>query len=239
MATPKFPERLADFIVKRTGDSVRPTPAGPLTPAAPPGTMQEAAYLSRRADEIPDFDYAEHNRLFRTGMARGQSYWIKPTHLTAREILSSHTLVDEHAGGDRDDIFRTKMADIINQRGLTPSGAAKENEVSKVGNGSGAGLEDSITSKGYDWSRPLPLTVAGASHKGQTMSDDPTVVNGQHRLMYMWAHHPDEPIPFESFMTRGPFTPSEDTAHSEGAEAIKRLYEEKDRIAAAKKGEPN
>lgn len=240
MASLKFSSEPSDFIVKRIGDSVRPTPAGPLKPAIEPGHPDEQEFLDNRPSDMPAFSQAAHDKLFRTGMdGKGQTYWIKPTHLTARQILATHVLVDEHSGEDRAVIFHRKMNDLVNKRGLTSRAELRENEVSKVGVGSGAGVEDGITNNGYDWSKPLPLTTAGMSYKGEVASYDPTVVNGQHRLMYMFAHHPNEPIPFESSLMRSPFTPSEQQAHDEGAEAVERLYARKDNDAALKKARGN
>jgi hypothetical protein len=87
-----------------------------------------------------------------------------------------------------------------------------------IGSGRGVNLGDSITKNGYDWSKPIPLAVKGINMSNSANMNDhwnkstPLVVNGHHRLAYMWTFHPDEPIPVDVANYNHIFLPKEDDA---------------------------
>jgi len=72
---------------------------------------------------------------------------------------------------------------------------------STYGSGTGAGIDDNITHHGYDWSKPVQLSTLGPdpSHLyDMSVADQPRLANGGHRVMWMFTHHPDVPIPVDT-----------------------------------------
>jgi hypothetical protein len=196
------PVEVTVHLADRNGN-IKGTPL----PVAKPGFLAEESLISQRAGEIPDFDQAEHDRIFQKRMVNGVPHWTQPHQMTAREILSTHRLESESSGLSRADIYGYKMMDILAPKygQLTPQQRrfhaedSAVNAVSRYGAGSGAGLEDSITSHGYDWNKPVLLSTLGPNYTdGRAFTDKPQVKNGMHRLMWMFTHHPDVPIPVQS-----------------------------------------
>jgi len=186
---------------------------GTPLPIANPGHLQEDSLVGERRSEVPDFDQAEHDKLFQKRMVNGVPHWTAPTQLTARQILASHRLEgDDQPRTTRSDIYVNKMTDIMmpkygnvnsTQRQFLAQDAVV-NATSKYGAGSGAGLDDNITKHGYDWTKPILLSTLGVdpNHAPPGTAGQPRVANGGHRLMWMFTHHPDVPIPVETDVHR-------------------------------------
>jgi len=141
---------------------------------------------------FPQFDPAEHARLFSPHMINGKMHYQQPQFLTARQILKTHTLPTEWEHNPRESILNEKQEDLrkATQGFDVESGQRTAvNDASAYGSGTGHGVTEGLTNKGWDWDKPIPL--------GVDLSGYPTVGNGQHRLAYMWRHHPDVPIPVE------------------------------------------
>jgi hypothetical protein len=182
-------------------------------PIANPGRLQEGSLVDKTSTEIPDFDQAEHDRLFQKRTVNGVPHWTAPHQMTARQILSTHRLEGESKLMDRSEIYRNKMADLLVPKygQLTAQQAkfheedAVVNSVSKFGAGTGAGLDDHITKHGYDWTKPILVSTQGIPPEhtqGMVGQDRPHVANGGHRLMWMFTHHPDVPIPIDADIHR-------------------------------------
>jgi len=140
---------------------------------------------------LPQFDPNEHARLFRPHMINGKMHYQQPQFLTARQILKTHILPLESLH-TRESIFNQKQADLknVNQNiNFDDDEMTAVNSVSSYGGGRGHGVTEGLTAHGWDWNRPIPLAIDNVG--------SPTVANGQHRLMYMWQHHPDVPMPVE------------------------------------------
>jgi hypothetical protein len=181
-------------------------------PIANPGHQQETALVSQRMSEVPDFDQAEHDRLFQKRMVNGVPHWTAPHQLTARQILATHRLEDDDVI-PRSEVYRNKMADLIVPKYTQlPSHMQEEyneeqrlNAGTKFGAGTGAGLDDNITSHGYDWTKPVLTSTQGVHPKhsnGMVRPPVPRLSNGGHRVMWMFTHHPDVPIPLETDVHR-------------------------------------
>lgn len=155
-----------------------------------PANMSREDFIAERASKVPAFDAKEHARLI--GNAGST-----PLFMSAREILTTHNLLEDHAGRTGLDPVSYKAMLIARKTKETFGSTTHVNE----GTGTGENLADSITKNGYDWSKPLPLTVKGLNYEadggGKTTSGTPLVVQGHHRLAYMWTFHPDEPIPVD------------------------------------------
>lgn len=182
-------------------------------PIANPGHLQEDALIGQRMAEVPDFDQAEHDRLFQKRMVNGVPHWTAPHQLTARQILATHRLEDDDRV-PRSEVYLSKMTDIMVPKytQLRPHRQAEYEEEqrlnagTKFGAGSGAGLDDSITSHGYDWSKPVLTSTQGVDQRqygnGMVRPPVPRLSNGGHRVMWMFTHHPDVPIPIETDVHR-------------------------------------
>lgn len=181
-------------------------------PIANPGHLQEDALIGQRMGEVPDFDQAEHDRLFQKRMVNGVPHWTAPHQLTARQILATHRLEDDDFIS-RSEVYRNKMADLMvpKYNTLMPHQKTEYDEEqrlntgTKFGTGSGAGLDDSITKNGYDWSKPVLTSTQGVDPKysnGMVRPPVPRLANGGHRVMWMFTHHPDVPIPIETDVYR-------------------------------------
>ena len=199
-----------------------------------PDGMTEAEFIQKRGDEVPDFDPDEHARLI--GNAGST-----PLFMSAREILSTHHLLEDTGAlydtPWRNSIIARKTEETLNED--------KHLIGTDLGSGRGGGLADSITKNGYDWSRPIPLAVRGIDHSNSAHIADrqnkfaPMVVNGHHRLAYMWTFHPDEPMPVDIANYNHIFLPGEDKlindvyfGHTTPEEATK---EHKEYLASAKR----
>jgi hypothetical protein len=176
-----------------------------LTRVIPQG-MTEDEFIKQRAQEVPDFDWKEHDRLI--GKAGST-----PLFMSAREILSTHHLLED-IGALYGTPFRKKIIEQKTEESIHSPHRAIGTD---LGSGRGGGLADSITKNGYDWSRPIPLAVKGIDHSNSAHIQDlqpkmtPMVVNGHHRLAYMWTFHPDEPIPVDIANHNHVFLPREDS----------------------------
>jgi hypothetical protein len=170
-----------------------------------PEGMDERDFIDQRAYEAPDFDEKEHARLI--GNAGSTPMWM-----SAREILKTHRLVDESGGLgflSRSTVLRKKAYESLDTD-LRPN----------IGTGDGSNIADSITKHGYDWTKPIPLAAKGINESTrvsgfQPRDTGPMLTNGQHRLAYMWAFHPDEPIPVDITNYNHIFLPSEQNAITE------------------------
>jgi hypothetical protein len=170
-----------------------------------PDGMTQTAFIKQRAQEVPDFDWKEHDRLI--GNAGST-----PLFMSAREILTTHNLLEDQ--GVR---FGTPNRKAIIERKTAESIYNPDNAIgSDLGSGRAGGLADSITKNGYDWSKPIPLAVKGVDHSNDAHTQSlqkkmtPMVVNGHHRLAYMWTFHPDEPMPVDIANYNHIFLPKED-----------------------------
>jgi len=183
---------------------------GTPLPIANPGQHEEAVLISQRAKEVPDFDQAEHDRIFQKRMVNGVPHWTAPHQMTAREILSTHRLEGDESV-PRSEVYEEKMNDLQVPKYLKstmrPYDLDWHNRVTAVnmdstyGSGTGAGIDDNITHHGYDWSKPVQLSTLGV-HPSQlydmSIADQPRLANGGHRVMWMFTHHPDVPIPVDT-----------------------------------------
>jgi hypothetical protein len=188
-----------------------------------PEGMTEDEFIEKRAQEVPDFDPAEHARLI--GKAGST-----PLFMSAREILTTHHLLED-SGAAFGSPWRKAIIGNKTRDAVKPS----TDTAPDLGSGRGEGLGDSITKNGYDWSRPIPLAVKGTNMSNSANVNDhwnrhsPMITNGHHRLAYMWTFHPDEPIPVDIANYNHIFLPKEDEAinnayfgHVTPEEAIKR-----------------
>jgi hypothetical protein len=187
-----------------------------------PEGMTEDEFIFKRSQEVPKFDPKEHARLI--GKAGST-----PLFMSAREILTTHNLHDDIGA-----IYGSteSKGQIIRQKTMNTVTPNPDTRID-LGSGRGTNLGDSITKNGYDWSKPIPLAVKGVDLSGSPNHRDlqkkfsPMVVNGHHRLAYMWTFHPDEPIPVDIANYNHIFLPKEDYAitdayfgHSTPEEAI-------------------
>jgi hypothetical protein len=171
-----------------------------------PEGMTEDEFIQKRSDEVPNFDWKEHDRLI--GKAGST-----PMFMSAREILTTHHLLEDTGA-----LFGTPWRNKIIARKTEESihNLANPRGTEDLGSGRAGGLADSITKNGYDWSKPIPLAVKGVDHSNNAHIQDlqrkmtPVVVNGHHRLAYMWTFHPDEPMPVDIANYNHIFLPKED-----------------------------
>jgi len=148
-------------------------------------------------EAVPQFDPAEHARVFGSHWVNNTLHYQQPQFMTARQILKTHRLVDETGVSNtrvRSALLLKKLREInfANSKSYTDdANLLAVNNASSFGAGSGHGTTEGLTNKGWDWDKPIPLGV-------HPESGDPAVLNGQHRLAYMWMHHPDVPMPIET-----------------------------------------
>ena len=179
--------------------------AGEMQPRSLPET-----FVNSGAD-LPKFDRYEHDRLLNTHMFGGMPHYQQPQHMTARQILETHNLTDEWGTGrTRKEVIERKLNDLQDPDarirgfyGTDVEGATRESKANSAlgsatsfGGGLGHGVVEGLTNRGWDWDKPIPLGMDGSF---------PVVRNGQHRLAYMWMHHPDVPIPVEMDNTSNNF----------------------------------
>jgi hypothetical protein len=180
---------------------------GTPLPIAKPGEVNEDRLIASRINEVPDFSQAEHDRLFQKRLVNGVPHWTAPHQLTARQILASHQVENEDYFG-RQHMYVTKMTDMMKGKygGLDTGQQMAWNEDTKIsdytnlGGGTGATVDENITKNGYDWNKPIVVSTNGG---GTTTG--PQIINGNHRLMWMFTHHPDVPIPIETHIRRAAF----------------------------------
>jgi hypothetical protein len=123
-----------------------------------------------------------------------------PMFMSADEIMRTHKLVTEHNGTPRYKLVGEKYDEAFTDPRRTLSGRNYN-----PGTGTGAGVADSIAQHGYKHNQPIPLGILGV--KGSEENEGPTVTNGQHRLSYMWMHHPDTMLPIDADVHQHIFAP--------------------------------
>lgn len=107
---------------------------------------------------------------------------LGPMFMSAREIVNTYRLGDaklpQQTLSVKESLLKVKAA--------LAEGPSKERW-----EGQSAGVAASIRSQGYSWSSPVVIN--------HDSPHGPAVMNGHHRLAYMYENHPDEPIPLNHY----------------------------------------
>ena len=172
---------------------------------------------SDRLDDLPDGnDHALYEKMFnivrhpKTGeIISAQA----PMFMSADEIMRTHKLIQEH-----NEVPRRRLVDNKYDEAFTRPQDTYSGRNFNPGDGSGAGVAESIEAHGYSHNHPIPLGIKGIratgpfGGKATEENVGPTVANGQHRLAYMWMHHPDKMLPIDADVHRDVFDPEHQKA---------------------------
>ena len=123
-----------------------------------------------------------------------------PLYMTAREITQHARYGDGYTHKmTPDEALEMKYASAarprervvnIRRRGQDPVPTTFVNDESVLGHE--GGLKDEISKNGYDWSKPVSVTL----HDDEG-NFAPYLLEGHHRVAVMMKHSPDEPMPVE------------------------------------------
>lgn len=176
--------------------------------------LSRAQIDSKLADIPAGGDRELYDKLFE--VKRDASGNIKhvnpPMFMTADEIMRTHGLIGEYAGENPTNASR---ADVVAGKYHETFDTSYKNgwneHTYNPGVGTGSGVADSIEKHGYNWNKPIPLGIKGLEDdfSGKEDYPEPMVANGQHRLAYMWMHHPDTMMPVDAQIHQDVHNPAE------------------------------